>query len=66
MSRLNRDLVFEIVDLAVSLVKDYTPGNLDQDVMVEEILTYLIERTALAYQEYTGEPYPSLIREEPL
>ncbi len=58
---MNPDLVFEILNLAMSLLKP-------QDATIGETLLKIIQGAAQAYQQHTGEPLDlSLIKaEQPL
>ena len=62
------DIVFEIIELALSIAKDTRNRDIQHDLSVEETLVEIAQRTAQAYEQHTGEPLdPSLIRpEEPI
>ena len=66
---MNPGVVFEIMDLAVTLARAQTGGasgaseNIRQDAMLARALLQIIEKAVQAYQEHTGERLdPSLIR----
>ena len=60
---MNSDLLFEIADLAVSLVKSQTSGKAQQDAALTGSLLQIIEKAVRAYQAHTGEKLdPSLIK----
>jgi len=58
-------LVFQIVELAVSLAKAQAGGKVQQDATQAGILLQIIQKAVQAYQEHTGEVLDvSLIRAE--
>lgn len=65
---MNIDVAFEIVDLALSLAKSESGGDVQSDIALGEILSEIIQTAAQAYRDHMGEPLdPSLIQaEEPI
>jgi len=62
---MNPNLIFEIVKLAVSLAEDVTTKNARYDLDAADTLLEIVQRTAHAYEQHTGEPLdPALIRLE--
>ena len=62
---MNSDLVFEILELGVSLVREVATNNSKDNLSLEETLIELAQRTDQAYEDHTGQPLdPSLIRNE--
>ena len=62
---MNATVIFEIVELAVSLAKTQASGKLQQDVTLAGMLLQIIEKAVQAYQAHTGQPVdPSLIKAE--
>ena len=65
---MNPDLIFEILDLAVSLAETQSTGTVQQDATVAGTLVQIIQKAAQVYRQHTGETLdPSVIQaEEPL
>ena len=62
---MNAAIIFEIVELAVSVARTQATGKLQQDATLAGILLQIVHRAAQAYQEHTGEPLDlSLIKAE--
>jgi hypothetical protein len=62
---MNSDVVFEIVNLAVSLAQTQTSGRAQQDAVLSGILLQIIAKAIQAYHDHTGETLaPSLIKPE--
>ena len=62
---MSPDVVFEIVNLAVSLAQVQTTGKAQQDAVLSGILLQIIARAIQAYHDHTGETLdPSLIKPE--
>jgi hypothetical protein len=62
---MNADIVFEIVNLAVSLAQVQTTGKAQQDAVLSGILLQIIAKGIQAYHDHTGETLdPSLIKPE--
>jgi hypothetical protein len=62
---MNADLVFEIVDLALSLAESQVHGTTSTDLTVAQTLVQIAQKSSAAYQQHTGEPLdPSLIKPE--
>jgi hypothetical protein len=62
---MNTELIFEILDLAVSLVKAQTEGDSQDHLQLEQILLDIVQAGVEAYQQHMGEPLdPSLIKVE--
>ena len=62
---MNADVVFEIVNLAVSLAQTHTTGKAQQDATLAGILLQIIAKAIQAYHDHTGETLdPSLIKPE--
>ncbi len=62
---MNPSLAFEIVELALSLVKSQATGTIHQAATVAETLLMIIQKGAQAYQQHTGEALdPILIKTE--
>ena len=62
---MNPNVVFEILNLAVSLVQAHTTGKAQPDATVSGILLRIIARAIQAYHDHTGETLdPSLIKHE--
>ena len=56
-----------ILELALSLVKAQTKGNVQQGATVAGILVQIIQKALAAYQAHTGESLdPALIKPEPV
>jgi hypothetical protein len=64
---MNSDTVIEIVELAVSLLREVTNHDEPGDTTIDATLIEVAQTTARAYKEHTGELlYPSLIHPEAL
>ena len=62
---MSPDVVFEIVNLAVSLAQTQTSGKAQQDAVLSGILLQIIAKAIQAYHDHTGETLdPSLIKPE--
>ena len=62
---MNPDIVFQIVDLAVSLARTQASGKIQKDAVLAGILLQIVEKAVHAYQDHTGEPLdPALIKGE--
>ena len=62
---MNVNVAFEIVELAVNLIKSQSSGEVQQDAVLAGTLLRIIEKAVTAYQDHTGEPLdPSLIKAE--
>jgi hypothetical protein len=62
---MNTDVVFEIVTLAVSLLRAQTTGKVQQDATLASILLQIVQKAVQAYQDHTGETLdPALIKAE--
>jgi hypothetical protein len=62
---MNVNVAFEIVELAVNLIKSQSSGEVQQDAVLAGTLLQIIEKAVAAYQDHTGEPLdPSLIKAE--
>ena len=62
---MNTDIAFDIVELAVSLAKSQTSGDIQPDVTFGETLLEIIETATRAYEDHTGEALdPFLIKAE--
>ena len=58
-------IAFEIVELALSLLKVLTSGKTQQDVALGEIILQIVQKALRVYQENTGKALdPSLIKAE--
>jgi hypothetical protein len=61
---MNTTLIFEIVQLALSLAQGLMSGNAASDTTAQSLLE-IVQKGSLAYQQHTGEPLdPSLIKAE--
>jgi hypothetical protein len=49
------NLIFQILDLALSLLKALSGGNLQKDAAVAGLLLQIVQKGHLAYQSHTGE-----------
>ena len=62
---MNTALLLEIVELAVSLARRQGSGAVHDDLVIEDTLLEIVERSIQAYQEHTGETLdPDLIKAE--
>ena len=62
---MNPSLIFEIVQLALSLVQSQLPGKAQQDATVADTLLQIVRKGAQAYSQETGAPLDvTLIRSE--
>ena len=62
---MNTELVFEIVELALGLVKSQTRGRPQQSAIAMAMLLNIIQKAVAAYEQHAGEPInPDLIRAE--
>jgi hypothetical protein len=62
---MNTYLIFQILDLAVTLAKAQFQGNAQQHFQVEQALLEIVQAGAQAYQLHTGQPIdPSVIKAE--
>jgi hypothetical protein len=62
---MNTQLIFEILELAVSLAKAQFDGNGQQHPEIEQTLLDIVQTGIEAYQQHTGEPIDaSLIKTE--
>ena len=58
-------LIFEIVQLALSLVQSQLPGKAQQDATAADTLLQIVQKGAQAYSQETGAPlYVTLIKSE--
>jgi hypothetical protein len=63
---MNPNILFEIAELALSVARTQGSEKVQQDAALAGILLKIIEKTAQAYQDHTGETLdPSLIKAEP-
>ncbi len=53
---MNSELIFDILQLAVSLVETQMRGSASQDLSVDETLVEIIQKGAEAYRLHSGEP----------
>jgi hypothetical protein len=53
---MNTELIFEILDLAVSLAKAQFDGDTAHDTQVARTLLDIVQAGAQAYKLHTGEP----------
>jgi hypothetical protein len=65
---MNPDLIFEILDLAVSLAQTQSTGTVQQDATVAGTLVQIVRKASQAYRQHTGETLDSSLiePEEPL
>ena len=65
---MNLQLIFDIVQLALTAARNVVTGTAEKDLSLKEILVQIIQKGALAYQQHTGEALdPKLIQaEQPL
>ena len=62
---MNPQLVFDIVDLAVTVARNLATGTAQKDLFIEDTLLQIIQKGAEAYQQHTGEALdPTLIKTE--
>jgi hypothetical protein len=62
---MNSELVFDILQLAVSLVAAQMRGPDSQDLSIDETLVEIIQKGAQAYRLHSGEPVDiSFIKDE--
>jgi hypothetical protein len=62
---MNPNVAFEIVELALSLLKSQTSGKIQQDANLADVLAQIVGKAAQAYRDHTGQPLdPSLIQPE--
>ena len=56
-------LLFEILQLTVSLMKNQTTGKVEGGATIAETLLSILKKANQAYQDHTGQPVdPSLIQ----
>jgi hypothetical protein len=61
---MNTTLIFEILQLSISLAQSVTSGTATPDVTAQSLLD-IVQKGSQAYQQHTGEPLdPSLIKPE--
>jgi hypothetical protein len=59
---MNLNVVFEIAELALSVVKSHATGKVQEGTALADTLLELIHKTIHAYKEHTGAmPDPALI-----
>jgi len=62
---MNPSIVFDIIELAVSLAKGQLPGAAQQDATVADTLLQIVQKGAQAYSQETGAPLDvTLIKSE--
>jgi len=62
---MNPSVVFEIVELALSLTKNQTGGKVQQDATLADTLVQIIAKSIQAYKDQAGQPVdPTLIKAE--
>jgi hypothetical protein len=62
---MNTNIVFELVELAISLGQSQGDGTTQGDPQVAQMLLDIIDKGVQAYQDHTGAPLdPSLINPE--
>jgi len=62
---MNPNVGFQIVELAVSLVKTQATGKIQGEAELVDLLLQIIGKAMQAYQDHTGEPLnPSIINAE--
>ena len=63
---MNTNFAIEIIELALSVMKNQTTGKTQQDAELVAVLISIIGKSIQAYEEQTGRPLdPSLIKPEP-
>jgi hypothetical protein len=65
---MNTNFAIEIIELALSIMKNQTTGKTQQDATLVAVLVSIIRKSIQAYEQQTGQPLdPSLIKaEDPL
>jgi hypothetical protein len=59
---MNLNLIFEIVEMALSVVKSQTTGKTQEGTALADSLVEIIRKTIDAYRQHTGAvPDPALI-----
>jgi hypothetical protein len=62
---MNTDLVFQILELALSLAEAQVHGTAPTNLTIDETLLEILQKGATAYKQHTGEPLDlSLIKTE--
>ena len=62
---MNANIVFDILELVVGLVKTQASGRVQQDANIADILLQIAGKIRKAYQQQTGKPLdPALIKPE--
>jgi hypothetical protein len=59
------NFAFEIVELALGILKNQTAGKVQQDAALAGALLQIIQKAVQAYEDQTGQPLdPTLIQAE--
>jgi hypothetical protein len=58
------DLLFEIADMALSVLRAQVAGTDQRDTLIEETLIDIVHMGAQAYQQHTGEPLDTREKEK--
>ena len=59
---MNLNVVFEIAEMALSILKSQAMGKLQDGAALADTLAQMIQKTIHAYKQHTGAmPHPSLI-----
>ena len=62
---MNLQLIFDIVQLWVSVAKNLMSGTAEKDLTVAAMVVAIIQKSALVYKQHTGEALdPNLILAE--
>jgi hypothetical protein len=62
---MNTNFAIEIIELALSVMKNQTTGQVQQDAALAATLVSIISKAIQAYEQQTGHPLdPSMIKPE--
>ena len=63
---MNTNFAIEIIELALSIVKNQTTGTAQQEASTAAAIVEIIGKAVNAYEQQTGQPLdPALIKAEP-
>jgi hypothetical protein len=62
---MNADLIFEILNLGLSVLQANAPGKVQDDAAIAQTITLIVQKGVQAVEDHTGQPMDtSLIKPE--